>query len=251
MADETTQTSLRAALITLVERSQAEEQTFRAALSADERSQVGTADQWAPKEVVAHLAFWKDRQTARITAAAKGAEAPESPNDWGMLNTETWPEHARLTWDESVARSDQATHDLIAAIEELPQDTLTATDLAEESSQANLLISTTIGNSLGHLAEHMADYYRSHGDKERASRVQQDAVQAIIALHLGPAQEASARYNLACYYALHGEPADAIAELRAAFAGRPDLITWSREDHDLDSLRGDPAFLALVPAENT
>jgi tetratricopeptide (TPR) repeat protein len=246
MANETTHTDIRAALIELVERSQAEEETFRAALNTSERALVGTAEQWAPKEVIAHLAYWKSRQAERVNAVAQNEELADGP-DWGQLNTETWPDHARLTWDESVARSDQATRDLIAALERLPQEALG--DLDNPESPANLLASTTIGNGLGHVAEHMADYYRSLGDKARASRIQQEAVQTIIALNLGPTEEGNARYNLACYYALHGEPADAIAELGQAFAKRPTLIPWAREDHDLDSLRANPAFQALVPTE--
>jgi hypothetical protein len=246
MPNQAKQAEMRAALIALLERGQAEEQAYRAALSEAERNQVGTAEQWAPKEVVAHLALWKNKQLERVDAMARGEELPEG-GGWGQLNTETWPEHAQLTWDESVARSDQAMRDLIAGMQRLPLSALE--DMDDPASQASLLVSTTLGNGLGHVAEHVADYYRSRGQAERARRVQEDAVQAVVEANLGPGQEASARYNLACYYALHGLPVDAISELGQAFAGRPDLIAWSREDHDLDSLRADPAFQALVPAE--
>jgi tetratricopeptide (TPR) repeat protein len=251
MADETAHTDARAALISLVKLSQAREEAFRAELSATERNLVGTAEQWAPKEVIAHIGFWKHRQAARVETMAHGEEPAEEPADgpdWGQLNTETWPEHARLTWDESVARSDQATRDLIAALQRLPREMLA--NLDDQASQGNLLIDTTLGNSLGHLAEHMANHYRSLGDTERATQTQQEAVQAIIAANLGPSHEGSARYNLACYYALHGQASDAIDELRAAFAKRPDLIPWARQDHDLDSLRAEPAYQALIPAED-
>lgn len=247
MADQRTDKDTRAALIALVELSQAREEHYRAELSAAERNLVGTAEQWAPKEVIAHLGYWKQRQATRVEAMARGEEPAEGP-DWGQLNTETWPEHARLTWDESVARSDQATRDLIAALQRLPQDALATVD--DQASQAHLLIDTTLGNTLGHVAEHMANHYRSKGETERATQTQQEAVQAIIAANLGPSHEGSARYNLACYYALHGQASDAINELRAAFAQRPDLIPWARQDHDLDSLRAEPAYQALIPAED-
>jgi tetratricopeptide (TPR) repeat protein len=247
MADETTHTDMRAALIGLVQHGQAEEEAFRVALNTSERAQVGTAEQWAPKEVIAHLAYWKNRQIARVDAVARGEELPKGP-DWGQLNTETWPEHARLSWDESVARSDQATRDLVAALQRVPPELMVNAD--DQNSPANLLIATTLGNSLGHIAEHMANYYHSRGEHERATSIQQGAVQAVVEAHLGPSAEASARYNLACYYALHEQPDDAIRELRQAFARLPDLIPWAREDHDLDSLRDNPAFQALVPAES-
>lgn len=248
--DETThsdtKSDARAALIALVERGQVEEEAFRAGLSAEERAQVGTAEQWAPKEVIAHLGYWKQRQVERITAHARGETSPETA-DFQTLNTESWPEHARLTWEESVARSDQGTQALIAALDALPASFTPGAAAADQADQADLLASTTLGNSLGHVGAHISDYWVSHGDMERARRTQQEIVAAIIAARLGDAQEGSARYNLACYYALHGQLADALTELRPALALRPDLISWAREDHDLDSLRADPAFQALVP----
>lgn len=246
MADEMAHTDIRTALIPLVELSQANETAFREELNTSERALTGTAEDWAPKEVIAHLAYWKNYQIRRVEAMAHNEELPDG-RSWGEINTETWHEHARLNWDESVARSDQATRDLIAALQRLPQDALANAD--DPASQANLLVGTTLANTLGHVAEHRANYYRSIGDTARATRVQQEAVQAIVNARLGPSHEGSARYNLACYYALHGQPTEALTELREALTRRPDLVAWSREDHDLDSLRADPAFQALVPTE--
>lgn len=246
MPEELTPIALRAALVALLNQTQAREEAFRAEFSEAERQRVGTADDWAPKEVIAHLAYWKSRQALRVEAMARGEESPES-EDWGMVNTETWPEHAQLTWDESAKRSDDAMRRLIAAIQSLPESALTNPD--DQESEANLLFATTMGNAVGHVAEHMANHYRSIGQTERAARVQQDAVQEIIDAHIGSGAEGGARYNLACYYALHGQPSDAISELRVALAKRPDLVPWARQDHDLDGLRDDLAFQTLVPPE--
>ena len=249
--DEMTRPDTKATLIALVERGQAEEEAFRAGLSAEERAQVGTVEQWAPKEVIAHLGYWKRRQAERIGAQARG-EAPPETADFQTLNTESWPEHARLTWDESVARSDQGARDLLAALDALPVSTFAGSGASgEQAEQADLLASLTLGNSLGHIGAHISDYFISHGDKERAKRTQQEMVATVIAARLGDAQEGSARYNLACYYALNGQPADALTELRQALKLRPNLVPWAREDHDLDSLRADPAYQALVPPAST
>ena len=53
-------------------------------------------------------------------------------------------------------------------------------------------------------------------------------------------------YNLACFYALGGEKEQALKRLRQAFELRPDLIEWSKQDSDLDSLRDDPGYVALL-----
>ena len=53
-------------------------------------------------------------------------------------------------------------------------------------------------------------------------------------------------YNLACCEALLGRKEDAIGHLRTAFEKRPGLRDLAKEDTDLDSLRDEPAFVALV-----
>ena len=53
-------------------------------------------------------------------------------------------------------------------------------------------------------------------------------------------------YNLGCSQALMGRRAEAVAALsRAVDAGYADA-EWMRKDADLESLRGDPAFEALL-----
>ena len=53
-------------------------------------------------------------------------------------------------------------------------------------------------------------------------------------------------YNLACCEALAGRKEDAIGHLRVAFERRPSLRDLAMEDTDLDPLRDEPAFRALV-----
>ena len=45
------------------------------------------------------------------------------------------------------------------------------------------------------------------------------------------------QYNLACQYALLGQPESAIHALRQALQLNPDLLEWSKQDPDLDSIR--------------
>jgi tetratricopeptide (TPR) repeat protein len=55
-----------------------------------------------------------------------------------------------------------------------------------------------------------------------------------------------AHYNLACSLALLGDPASAIAALRRALECGYDDIDYLLGDSDLDSLRSDPAYQALL-----
>jgi hypothetical protein len=49
-------------------------------------------------------------------------------------------------------------------------------------------------------------------------------------------------YQLACYHALAGRPAEALEHLGTAVAGGPRAAAWAKDDTDLDSIRDDPAF---------
>lgn len=54
------------------------------------------------------------------------------------------------------------------------------------------------------------------------------------------------QYNLACLEAVQGRRDSALEALRNAVAARPDVAGWARDDDDLESLRDDPEFRALV-----
>jgi hypothetical protein len=53
-------------------------------------------------------------------------------------------------------------------------------------------------------------------------------------------------YNLACLESLNGDSAAALNHLRKAFELSDGFRDYAKEDSDLDSLRGDPAFEELV-----
>ncbi|MEL7505128.1 MAG: tetratricopeptide repeat protein, partial [Cyanobacteria bacterium J06554_6] len=64
--------------------------------------------------------------------------------------------------------------------------------------------------------------------------------------------DASAFYNQACYYALWGEPDEALARLAKAIEQKPEHYRkLAKEDKDFTSLRDHPQFQALLqtPAE--
>ncbi len=81
-----------------------------------------------------------------------------------------------------------------------------------------------------------------NGDYERAIGL----IAPIVADH---PEYATLAYNLACCESLAGRADDAIAHLAAALETSEDLRRLARSDSDLDPLRGDPRFAALVASE--
>lgn len=79
----------------------------------------------------------------------------------------------------------------------------------------------------------------------RAGRYE-DGLQVDLDLTRLQPDEPQNWYNLACSYALLGERAMALASLeRAVELGYTD-VAWMKKDRDLDALRGDPVFEAIL-----
>ena len=54
------------------------------------------------------------------------------------------------------------------------------------------------------------------------------------------------RYNLACLEAVEGHKDSALEALATAIRTRPDVAGWAGDDDELESLRDDPEFRALI-----
>lgn len=242
-SENTAQTDYRALLSRLLERARAAERAFTESLSAEERERVGTAQTWAPKEIIAHLGWWKDAQAQRIESVARGEESLDTA-DFERLNAESWPDLARLKWAESLARLAAGTDALLAAFPRLPAVEIER--LAGVPGQPEALALSTLGNGFDHPYAHIADMQAARGDPEGAERSRRAVVSEMMDAGAPPVFVGNARYNLACNYALAGRRDEALSELRQALRLRPDLVGWAQEDSDLASLRDDSAFRALV-----
>ncbi len=93
---------------------------------------------------------------------------------------------------------------------------------------------------------HIADIYLERGDFQSAQAVQERVAEGLAALDDSDAWQGRTQYNLACFYALHDKPQQALALLKIAFKRAPNLVEWSKQDSDLASLRELPEFQALV-----
>lgn len=78
-----------------------------------------------------------------------------------------------------------------------------------------------------------------HSDPDRAREI----LAAGLAAH---PESGALYYNLGCLEAVNGNRDGALASLRRAIELRPDVAKWTHEDTDLESLRHDPEFEALV-----
>lgn len=115
------------------------------------------------------------------------------------------------------------------------------TAFAEEAGTAVLAVGSTVGEPYhGGGWEHWSKYQALYEAGEYETVIEQGRAE------LEAAGSAAPLYNLACCEALAGRTDDAIGHLGSAVELRPQLRDLLAEDTDLDSLRGDPAFQALL-----
>ena len=237
-SDATTSPPIRSALLEVIDLGRECERTLADSLDADARTAIGTVERWAPKDHFAHLATWGSYQARRLEAIGAG-NAPTPPAD----NDTVFLERRDDLWEDTWAALMRAGDDAAAAVTRVSDEELTT-----PNANGRTLLSLTLSNLYLHPIAHVAQMYEERGDGVSAEQVQQDAVATVARLFGKSDQYGNAVYNLGCYYALRGRPADAIAQVREALAVNPTLTDLAKEDVDLVSLHGLPEYQALFTA---
>lgn len=243
---DTTQTNTpptrRDALLTVVDRARALEQTLASFFDEAARAAIGTVAVWAPKDHFVHLAVWQAYQAQRLEAIATG-----SPPDQPAENDVVFQEHRDEPWDVVWANAMRALDDDAAAIARVSDEDLTDPNRFPWTNGRSL-VSSTIGNIYLHVIEHLVQMHEERSDDASAEQVQIESVTFIRDLFGKGEEYANAVYNLGCFYAKRGRSAKAIAQVREALAVNPELTEWSKVDSDLNSLYQLPEYQALYTA---
>jgi tetratricopeptide (TPR) repeat protein len=234
---------LTATLIDLFGRAQADQRELLAALSDDERAAIGTADHWSVKDVVLHIAFWKKRQAERLAAAARG-ETPVELEHFEQINARVFEEWRERPWQAVLDESERAFDTLAAEVRAFDPAALVDPHRYEWQNGRPLL-SSVVGNGYWHPESHIAQCYVDRGDLPRATRLQEELTEQLGRHGDQLVPRGEALYNLACFYATSGQADRALALLPEALRLLPDVVEWSKEDPDLISLHGLPAYQAL------
>ena len=227
---------LKTRLLDLARQSHAFQRAFVADLSPAERDAGGTWENWSIKDELAHVIAWQLNAVARLAALVDHEVLPDF-SDIEKINRAIYATNRDRTLAEIVTDGDRAVADFAALIESLSDDDLTQP--ARFSDQETRPIAALALTDLyWHPVTHYSYHYLRRGDVARAAEMQQACVDAVADV---TEWYGTARYNLACFYALSGQKDKALQELRESLQLRPDLIEWSQQDPDLVSLRDDPS----------
>jgi hypothetical protein len=212
-----------------------------AVLPPSEREAAGTPELWSARDLLVHIAVWKDRLAEALDAALRGERA--ATYDLDAENEATWRQHQHLTFDEA--------HQLLAQSQALLIERVMASREEDLNDPARYtwarlpLWKGIVMNSFWHPTLHLAHFWLRRGEPGRLNERVERAAGQLGQMEDSTAWRAKMTYDLACYYALTEQKVSATTALGEALRLDSNLTEWSREDTDLLSLHADPAYEAL------
>jgi tetratricopeptide (TPR) repeat protein len=224
---------LKLRLLDLLERAYEEEQVFVQGLSDEERSAVGTPEQWSAKDVIAHIAAWKGR-AAQVLAALRSGQPGPGFDGLDQINARIFEAHRDLPWSDVLSRSAQTYRFLREQTDATPDDVLIAPE--ELDRQDEPVRWFVVGAGYNHPLGHLAEYYIGRGDTTYAIEMQEGAAELLLPLDEGPEWQGRVHYGLAIYCAAVGQTGKAIDALRTAFRLHPALVERAEQDPRLASI---------------
>jgi tetratricopeptide (TPR) repeat protein len=234
-------------LLSILEQSQQARQQYLAGLSDEQKSESGTYEEWAAKDMLAHSSHWVQHQAARLEALATGGDAPSSHSHFEAANLQCFEEHCEESWEQVLEFTQSAHQQLVQAVRAISEEAL-----LEPSSEGaeRALWEEVVGAGYTHPLMHISDRLSAADRDEEAGLLWQSWGRALAPLSDRPEWQGNVHYNLACSLALLGQPDDALEELRQALELRPGLLSWSRHDSDLAALHGLMEYKKLYAAEH-
>lgn len=217
---------------------------FLATLTDEERMASGAADDWSPKDVLAHVSYW-DIQDAKQLADPATYEPPDYDEDFNVTNERYWHKFKDMGWDEIEAMLEQAHHELIAGLQGLDDDQLTDPERYEWTNNRPLWQRFAVARFY-HPMAHVGELFVRRGDIEEANAGQEKAADLQLALSDSDQWRGTVLYNLGCYYATSGQRELALKNVAAGLPLYDYLKELAPQDGDLESLHDDPEFLALL-----
>jgi tetratricopeptide (TPR) repeat protein len=230
-------------LVALLKLAYEEEQKFYARLDEKERSSTSKLEQWSAKDIMAHIASWKERPVSDIMATLRG-ENPEVGGDLDRINAVIYEANKNKSWSEILTHLEQVYKSSIECVRAVPHEKMIDSKTLPWQ-EGRPLWRIIAGNGYIHPVTHLAEYYFKGGDDNYAVKLHEQAADLTAELTNSPDWLGVVKYNLACSYALSGQHRRAINELGESLKLNSDLTKWSREDPDLASIRRHVGYKSL------
>ena len=204
----------------------------------------GTPECWATAPLVAHNTESKLQQLQRLQAVIQDETPPEFA-EIDHLSGEVYGRFNAQPAAAVAAQSLRTTGELITAMRELPDDDL-LDPVRHPWLNGRQLWLQVIVRGFWHPCGHVAEWYLSHGQADRAVAMLAHGVLTAGYLRAPDPARGMAAYNLACAQARAGSTDDAVVSLIEAIRFNPDLKDKAGRDTDLAVLRSTGSLDAVL-----
>jgi hypothetical protein len=218
-----------------------EQENFYASLPENERTRNGTWETWAPKDLVGHFTFW---QNSLISILDTLDQTPPEQAPFEERNHANYLNNAARPWAEVYQDNARSYDGILTRVARLSDEDLKESKRFPRVPNGTLQ-TTILGNTYSHTATHLGELYDRYVAPGSGLEFQEKAAHMLIAADPTPYTRGFTLYNLACSYALSGDSGHTVELLNKAFADRPDLLEFSKEDTDFNLVRERPEFQAL------
>jgi tetratricopeptide (TPR) repeat protein len=226
---------LKERLQSLIKLAYKEERTLIVVLDNKERTATGKINRWSVKDIIAHIAYWKDCTVNNILATLR-EENPDVRGDFNKINAEIFKLNKKKSWNNITLDLKRVHDSAVECVKTIPDDVLVDVNTLPWQ-EGKTLWRIIAGTFYVHPIAHLAEYYFDRGDSNYAVKLYEQSAALARELSDSPEWLGVVIYNLACGYALSNRHKRAIGELSKALKLNPDLIEWSKKDSDLDSIR--------------
>ena len=229
----------KALLMDLLKQEHDEEKWFYDGLSQAERNKHGRVADWSPKDLLAHCSYWKQARVADIQRVMDGGTVTRI-NDFDHENARIFEQFSDQSWQEVMAYAEEADGALAGQVEKMNE-----ADLELEWLDERQIWRIVVGYGYSHPLSHISEHYQQKGDMKRAAELIGMLGKPLAALDDSPAWIGIVHYNTACNYSVLGDKEEAIKALGEALVLEPNLIERSKQDPDLEAIRGEAGYQAL------
>jgi hypothetical protein len=235
--------SILPSLLDLAAFTQTVEADFITGLTLPERQAIGAPDDWAAKDLVAHVTTWRERGAEELKAVRQGPLPPEA-QEFDQINRAIFDENHGQAWEVILRRAKESWVAYVNALRDLNDGLLAASGSTDQPDRPLWRrVTVDAGN---HPVLHYAEFARRRGRGASATRWMEGPL--LLLLGVDPADEwhGVLHYNLACHYAQVAMPDKALDSLRLSLGLNPGLREWSKQDADLAPLHPDPRFSSVA-----
>ncbi|GHO50485.1 rhodanese-like domain-containing protein [Ktedonospora formicarum] len=246
-------TPMKAHILALLHFTRQQELHLIANLSDPERNATGTPNtgitkgMWAAKDFVANMLHWKELQTQKLATVQRG----EVPPDWTdmkvvhQINVETFTRYRTSAFQAIEEEAEHVFNAFITQVERMSEE-----ELNDPRYYAWLegtrLRNEVLNYGFWYPCNQLTICAFQLGKKQLAFQLQEALVEAVRQSALPDEGVGVAIYNMVCFYATNGKPEKALQHLPEALRLRPTLFEVSKRDSDLESLRTNPTFQAIL-----